>query len=493
MRSPSSLVGMLIAGSTLLLLSAACGSSAPADDGSSSGGDQPGGGDVPGGFGPSDPNGGSSSGSSGGSCVGLQCNQISCPGGGTTSLSGKVYLPEGTIPLYNAIVYVPNGPVAPFTPGVTCDKCGTVPSGNPIATAVTDATGSFVLKNVPVDVDVPLVIQIGRWRRQITIPKAQVQRCADAPLAATETRLPRNKAEGDIPNIAITTGNADSLECFLRKLGIDDDEITNPDGTGRVHLYQGRRGSNSHGSRINASTPSGQTLWDDVTKLKAYDMVILSCEGSENNTTKSHQARENMREYLDSGGRVFASHYHYTWYKNTGSGAPGGYQNPLATTATWMSSENAGPQTQNVAIDTTFPKGQDFSTWMDTVGATTAPRSELVPMTELRRSVKDVNPATSRRWLHGTESSDPGVEYNKFFTFNTPIGAPADQQCGRAVYTDIHVSSGDNSGGTFPNNCVTSGFTAQEKALLFLLMDLAACIQDDNQPPVPPPPVKGPN
>ena len=73
------------------------------------------------------------------SCRGLECNQVWCGATGTTSLSGKVYDPSGTVPLYNAIVYIPNGELAPFAPGVTCDKCGTTPSGAPIATALTDA------------------------------------------------------------------------------------------------------------------------------------------------------------------------------------------------------------------------------------------------------------------------------------------------------------------------------------------------------------------
>lgn len=448
----------------------------------SSGGENGNGG---GGFG-GDP--GSSGNSSGGStpCVGLQCQQVACSGSATTSLSGKVYDPSGTVPLYNAVVYVPNADLDPFPSGITCDRCGTAPSGKPVTTALTNSKGEFKLENVPVGVDVPLVVQVGRWRRKVTIPSADVAKCEDRGLAADVTRLPRSRAEGEIPKIAITTGEADSLECFVRKLGVDASEFTNPADGGRINIFQGKRTDNGNpkdGSRIDAQTPAATTLWNSVDELKKYDMVILSCEGAENNATKSTDAKNNLRTYLDAGGRVFASHFHYTWYKNNSD-------TNLKNTATWVGNGDVG--NAQVSVDTSFAKGRAFSEWLDAVSATTAPQSNKVAMTELRRNVTSVPGAgmssdVSLRWLYANNPNNNNAEEAKFYSFNAPVGAAADQQCGRGVYTDIHVSSGDASGGTFPQNCSSQGYTPQEKALLFLMMDLASCIQDESKPPVPPP------
>ena len=81
----------------------------------------------------------------------------------------------------------------------------------------------------------------------------------------------------------------------------------------------------------------------------------------------------------------------------------------------------------------------------------------------------------------------------EYYSFNTPVfpgGVPdGSVQCGKVVFSDLHVASGNNPGGTFPGNCVQmGGLTAQEKALEFLLFDLSSCIQNDTKPPPPPGP-----
>src|SRR5262249_18003151 len=128
-----------------------------------------------------------------------------------TTVSGKVYDPAGKVPLYNVVVYVPNAELDPMTHGATCDKCGSTVSGSPIVTTLTNEKGEFTLSNVPVGNDIPLVMQIGKWRRKIKIPN--VVQCTDNPLTdPSATRLPKNKSEGDMPQMALTTGGCDSLQ-----------------------------------------------------------------------------------------------------------------------------------------------------------------------------------------------------------------------------------------------------------------------------------------
>src|SRR4029079_7089617 len=131
------------------------------------------GGDI---FGGGDPFGEGDGGASG-PCVNLQCKQVTCPGGGKTTVSGTVYDPAGKNPLYNVVVYVPNSPPKPFVDGATCDKCDTLYTGDPLVSALTGPDGKFSLENVPVGADIPLVIQIGKWRKQIKIPS--VAECVD--------------------------------------------------------------------------------------------------------------------------------------------------------------------------------------------------------------------------------------------------------------------------------------------------------------------------
>ena len=172
----------------------------------------------------------------GGGCAGIACNIDKCDGRPKTTVKGTVYDPGGKLPLYNVMVYVPNTALDDLVEGVSCQKCDTTVSGQPVAAALTDAAGSFTMSDVPVGTNIPVVIQTGKWRRRVMLP--EVKACQDNVFTGTDTfRLPKSQAEGHLPKIAMTRGGADSLECLLRRVGVADSEFTNPDGPGRINIY----------------------------------------------------------------------------------------------------------------------------------------------------------------------------------------------------------------------------------------------------------------
>lgn len=424
-------------------------------------------------------------------CVGLECNQVAtCTGGALTTLTGKVFDPAGKVPLYNVVVYVPNGEPAPITLGLgpQCDRCAGTVSGNPIATTLTDAAGSFKLENVPAGVDFPLVMQVGKWRRKVTIPK--VEACQTVAAADSLTRLPRNRAEGDIPRIAIATGAADPLECLLRKIGLDDTEFGTAGADARVHLFAGG------GFGAKAATSSFKTggtfapatgMWGSVEEMKKYDIVMLSCEGDENAATKPVAARQALYDYAKVGGRVFTSHYHHYWFSNS----PVAEVKALATWTNDFTCQGAGctfeaepsPATiVNGTLATTFPKAIAMKQWLKNTQSLTGP-GDTLPIQEARHNVNAVT-ANALSWITMQNPEDNNKTAHEYMTFNTPVGAADAEVCGRVVYSDLHVGAGDSTGAPFPNGCTTPDLTPQQKALEFMLFDLSSCIQKDDQPPV---------
>ena len=75
------------------------------------------------------------------------------------------------------------------------------------------------------------------------------------------------------------------------------------------------------------------------------------------------------------------------------------------------------------------------------------------------------------------------------------MGSPVASQCGRAVYSDVHLS-GVSDDSAFPAECNDPsidnppGHGVNEKALEFLFFDLSSCVQNDSQPPPPPNPAQ---
>lgn len=401
-------------------------------------------------------------------CTGLCLQQVQCEAGKTTTIRGKVHDPAGKVPLYNALVYVPNAALAGIKTGASCERCGAV-SGDPLISTLTDASGAFTLTNVPVGTDIPVVVQVGKWRRLVKVP--EVKRCEVLDVTDPQTfRLPKNTTEGDMPQMALATGSSDPFECLLTKMGIDLKEMTSPIGTGRVHVYR------ANGVDMNPPTALANTLWNDLATLKKYDLVMLPCEGE----AKAKPGPDtNIALYTNAGGRLFTTHYGYVWL-DLGN-------RPFASTGTFAPEKaSGGTGSRDFTVDTSFPKGVAFADWLTNVGASTT--KGTLSVSEWRHDLDAERSPPSQRWVYGPTTAGASVQH---MTFNTPLTATEDRKCGRVVYSDFHVSANaQTTSGTFPASCKTGDLSAQEKALEFMFFDLSSCIQNDKDAPVPPPVIR---
>jgi len=528
MNKKSLVTGVVCLSSALaLMLAPACGST-------SSSGFSPGGGSGSGGSGGGSGSGGGFGeggyvpplGGDGGvqptptpTCVHLQCQQSTCGDGGSATLTGHIYDPAGNNPLYKVVAYVPNANPDPIVDGINADSCscGSLYSGTPIADGITDPSGAFVVPNAPVGASIPLVIQIGKWRNYFTIPNVACGENNLDTIMPAKLTLPKTQTEtaySNIPNIAVSTGNADSLECLLKRVGVAESEYTGTPGAladggqpGHIHIFAGtpKPGAGSVPNTIDPAGPSSSGtggLWDSDPDIERFDIVLLSCEGQE--TTDPNSAV--LADFVNAGGRVFGSHYHYKFF-NTAT--------QFTNVADW--SQAGGDDNYNnginAAIQTTlangnpFPEGQALYTWLgNTVDALTGnvdAGTAVLPIVVARHDAVVAAGNLSTAWAQSSGANPASTQYFSWdMPFNAPLNDAGDPSyCGRVVYSDLHVGAGEPDYGctqSANSNCTYSGVTPtacnagkllpDEDAIEFILFDLSSCVTPVTASPLPPPP-----
>jgi hypothetical protein len=452
-----------------------------------------------------------------------------CAGNSGTTISGKVYDPAKKNPLYDVAVYVPAGPLEPLPRGVLTGadacSCAALFKTHALATATTAVDGSFTLKGVPAGKNKPLVLQIGKWRRLVHV---DVNSCQDNPQPDKSLSLPGTVPAGDtddnIPDIAVSTGFADTLECLMLRIGLPASEyVAGPSMAGHIHVFAGgepggHSGNHTIGWQQTPAFPGAPNsytdLWAMQSQLMPYDITLLSCEAGETWAANPPV----LEAYLNAGGRAFASHYHYSWFG--GPVASGKWYGPLdagpvyAPPADW--GLNLGVWTKDVGGSETliggnlvttlngstamFPKGVALQSWLQGLGALGqhgVPAGQLsIYQPKYNVTVGPTN-TPSQPWITaGAMSSVPSA--TMYFSFDTPVNAPpapdggGPQYCGRAVFSDLHVG-GDPLTVDMPpapGGCAQADLSPQEKALEFMLFDLSSCVIPDTVTPPPPPVVQ---
>jgi hypothetical protein len=264
-------------------------------------------------------------------------------------------------------------------------------------------------------------------------------------------------------------------------MGISVGEFTSDTGSGRVHLYAGGpKFSDGRGAELIQPADylsEATTLWASPTKLANYDMLLMSCEGSQYEAEKQPYLA-NIEGYANVGGRLLLGHLQSYWLR--------GGSTALRGTADYIGVGEDLPEPTTATIDDTFPKGAALADWLLGIGAS-GTRAQLT-LYQGQHSVSGVVPPTAR-WIYATNPNENNATSIQHLTFNAPPDQPLSSQCGRVAFTDMHVNAmtSDNSSPDepFPTGC-TMNWTPQARALAFLVYDLARCVASDSAVPTGP-------
>lgn len=394
--------------------------------------------------------------------------QVSSPDAGGTctgTVAGTVRFPNGVEPMPGAMVYaLPTGAPLPARGG-TCGQCieyGAVNSTD------TGSDGKFSLSLPPGRAD--LVIEKGPFRRRVPI---DVREC-DETLALNDDdiRLPRDGSEGDVPRIAVVTGDFDEMENVLALFGLGDigsDDAFVP-GTGIIDLYAG--------SLKSTLEQNIETLLRDPERLASYDVVLINCGNDyEQALLSDGEVVGTLRDYVTEGGRLYVTDHSYEYVE-----AP--FPDKIAF---------LGQESQGLSMT---PEPFDASQLGDEIAASRrgdVPDPGLADWLRTTRVLRDDNQVDlegfdgdwnvmSRvstdvtQWIVGAGDWSYTLDLSQPEESARTIHAPPmtvmfDHGCGRVLYSSYHALGLETHAAGTP-------LLAQERVLGYLLFEIATCVQD---------------
>jgi hypothetical protein len=347
----------------------------------------------------------------------------------SVSFSGTVLAPNGTLPLSNALVYVTQQAPAAIPEGAYCDECVSLQEGT-FAISAPDGTFAFTT-------DLPkgkawIVVQKGQFRRVRPITIADAGMMA---LAKDDTTIPSKSdtAKGDdIPKMVILKDDTDfdRIDDSLAKLGLSNIEVR-----------------------------TDRSLLKNKAELMKYHVVFIPCGSSDDPMMTDLEAKANLDEFVKAGGKLYVTDWSYEfvrqpfpgfvdWAEETavvGSAASGDEWDAPATAADtglgdWLTATG----------DATFEvKGN----WTKITSVNTQPGLDE------KGNAVDVTPKV---WVTAQNGSSSAV---------IPTTVSFQNQCGRVLFSTYHTESGTGGGGG-------TALLAQEKALLYVLLEVGVCVGD---------------
>ncbi len=373
-----------------------------------------------------------------------------CAPGPPPSVSGVVLAPNGVDPVAGASVGVPiTLAVLPAT--VACESCTLM--GDFAAHTRAAADGSFKLSGVPNGLPFKLALRKGHFRRIVEVPALK---CGSQKLTAAETTLPGRSGQyskwDTSPKIAVVTGAWDKLEKVLDKLGVQQKDVYN-------------------GTDWNASgSYTMQALLQNLGRMKGYHLILINCGTKfESLVTASGAVRENIRQYVKEGGRLFTTDFSYDYVEQVFPEFID-FQGSEATAAGVPEEQNAAEVgSKGLIVDATVQDSM-LSSWLglpqiDALqkGGAAAGRVRIEGFMEGWAVQKAVSSAVSAKvWVEGKVSWWGGLAVRPL-TATYYYRGPDNTGCGRVLFSSYHTYG--NSASLLP----------QERILEYLVLEIGDC------------------
>lgn len=363
------------------------------------------------------------------------------------TLHGKVLAPEGTIPIGGALVALLDVAPDPLVSGLHCDKCVDLPRDVPRATSAADGSFSLDIHRTGHHF---LLVQKGNFRRVRPLDVAT----GDAEVPAVLSTLPAKMdvANGDtIPKMAVAIGQWDHIERSLVKLGLGKLVADEVDKTSApFDIYD---------DPSPTSPTSSARLVADPSLLSKYDIVFIPCTGSSGVTCNDTRPGDPtvqgaLRDYVEGGGRLYATDYSYEFVRQL-------WPDPIE----WAGqSSTLGTACESEAYDA---EGQVDDTglgdWLTAIGS---------PNVTLRESWTTIAAVHD---FDGTDVDGNAVKVSPHVWMSAkktdgvhPATVSFQRGCGRVLFSTYHTASTDPTQPLLP----------QEKALLYVLLEVAVCVNE---------------
>lgn len=355
------------------------------------------------------------------------------------TVTGTVVAPEGTVPISNALVYFADAAPAPLPSKAYCDKCVELSPTTPYTYSKADGTFAMPVYREGAGF---LVVQKGNFRRVRPLTLARGNQAAPK----EHTRLPGapDPANGDeIPRIGMTHGGFDKIELSLVKLG-----ITSFDRYGKDPFFDPKG--------LPPSVGQPNDLINSADKLGQYHIVLLPCAlGGLSCGAPTSQVKSNLQGYVKSGGKLYVTDYSYEYVNQTWPGFitwKDKNGNDMTASSPWGAACREGAYTKpGTAND------PGLGAWLGAIGEKSFDLkdswtviSKVNPMPATDPDGKPVT-VTPKVWMTSVGTGPSTVSF--------------ENQCGRVLFSTYHAEGGE-----------AQALLAQEKALLYILLEVGVCV-----------------